>query len=95
MSDEPVVDGTGGFDVFDALTTVAAGLSAAVRDGIARRASRYDLVLAVIPAAFLAAVAVGAALSLPPEVAMLGAAAVGAVALGDALFVNPPDGTGR
>lgn len=56
--------------------------------------SRYDLVLAVIPAAFLAASLLGAALPVGPREAMVGAALVGALVLVDALFVHPPRGTG-
>ena len=82
-------------NVVETLTTVAVGLSATVRDRIVRRTTRYDLVLAVIPVAFLAAVAAAHLLAVPPETTMLGAAAVGALALCDALFVNPPDGTNR
>jgi len=81
--------------VFETLTTVVAGLSATVRDRIARRTTRYDVVLAVIPAAFLVAALAAHLLAVPPETTMLGAAVVGTLALADALFVNPPDGAGR
>lgn len=55
-----------------------------------RRLSRYDLVLAVVPVAFLVGLlAVGLA-DVPFRVAMTSAAAVGALALVDGLFLNPP-----
>lgn len=55
-----------------------------------RTLSRYDLLLLVIPAAFLAALLVAqiSSLSLPPV--MAAASVVGALALADGLFVNPP-----
>lgn len=55
-----------------------------------RRLSRYDLLLAVVPTAFvLGLLAVGLA-DVPFRVAMSSAAAVGALALVDGLFLNPP-----
>lgn len=58
--------------------------------GIRHRLSRYDLLLAVVPAAFvLGLLAVGLA-DVPFRVAMSSAAAVGALALLDGLFLNPP-----
>ena len=54
------------------------------------RLSRYDLLLAVVPAAFLLGLlAVGLA-DVPLRVAMSSAGAVGALALIDGLFLNPP-----
>lgn len=55
-----------------------------------RRFSRYDLLLAVVPTAFvLGLLAVGLA-DVPFRVAMSSAATVGALALVDGLFINPP-----
>jgi len=52
--------------------------------------SRYDLVLAFIPVAFLMSVVLSFVLSVPFRTTLTGASAVGALALLDALFVNPP-----
>lgn len=61
-----------------------------------RGLSRYDLVLAVIPAAFLAGILVSAVAGLPPRLGLVGAGVVGALALADGLFLNPPRrSTGR
>lgn len=56
--------------------------------------SRYDLVLAVIPAAFLLSLLAGYLLSVPSRTALVAGAAVGLVAMMDGLFRNPPEGTG-
>ena len=55
-----------------------------------RRFSRYDLILAAIPTAFLLAVVAGRFLSIPTHVVLTGATGVGVLALVDGLFVNPP-----
>ncbi|SFR99104.1 hypothetical protein SAMN05216559_2155 [Halomicrobium zhouii] len=55
-----------------------------------RRVSRYDLVLAVIPTAFLLAGIASLFVSAPTRVVLTGAAAVGLLALVDGMFVNPP-----
>ncbi len=55
--------------------------------------SYYDLVLAFVPVAFVVAILLGRLLSLPPHVAMAGAAAVAVLALFDALYLNPPQGS--
>jgi hypothetical protein len=52
--------------------------------------SRYDLVLALIPVAFLVSVVLGYLLSVPLRTTLTGASAVAALALLDALFLNPP-----
>lgn len=52
--------------------------------------SRYDVVLAVIPAAFLLAALASQLLPVAPRTMLVGAAAVGLLALVDAMFVNPP-----
>ena len=52
--------------------------------------SRHDLVLAVIPSAFLVAMLVGTLLGLSTEMVLVGAAMIGIAALLDALFLNPP-----
>jgi len=54
--------------------------------------SRYDLLLAVIPAALCCALLVGHLLSLSPRVALVGGAAVGLLAMVDGLFRHPPHG---
>jgi len=50
----------------------------------------YDLVLAVIPIAFLVSVLVGHLLSIPTRTALIAASVVGTLAMIDALFFNPP-----
>lgn len=60
------------------------------RLNVRRRVSRYDLVLAVIPTAFLVAGLLGQFVSAPTHVVLTGATVVGALALVDGLFVNPP-----
>lgn len=54
------------------------------------RLTRYDLVLAVIPTAFLLGLLATGLAGVPPRVAMGSAAAIGALALVDGLFLNPP-----
>ena len=56
--------------------------------------TRYDLVLAVIPVALLAASLVHVVLSVPFVAALASAALVSGIAVADALFVHPPV-TGR
>ena len=56
--------------------------------------SRYDLVLAVIPMAFIFALLVGHLLSLPSRTALIAASVVGVLAMIDGLFRNPPENTG-
>lgn len=55
-----------------------------------RGLSRYDLVLAVIPAAFVLAVVVAELFGVPVRESLLAAAGVGGLAVVDAVFVNPP-----
>lgn len=55
-----------------------------------RRISRYDLVLAVIPAAFLLAGVASQFLAVPTHHVVAAATSVGVLALVDSLFVNPP-----
>lgn len=57
--------------------------------------SRYDLVLAVIPLAFLVALAVAHVGAAPFRSTLFAASIVGALALVDALFLNPPRISGR
>jgi len=52
--------------------------------------SRYDLVLAAIPVAFLAAGLASRFLPLEPNAALTAAALVCALVVLDGLFVNPP-----
>ncbi|QLH77145.1 hypothetical protein HZS55_07480 [Halosimplex rubrum] len=54
------------------------------------RFSRYDLLLLVIPAAFLLALVGSIVSPLPARVFVAGASVVGALAVADGLFVNPP-----
>lgn len=54
--------------------------------------SRYDLVLAVIPAAFVLAATLRTAVSLSSTTAVAAAAGLSALAVIDALFLNPPRG---
>jgi hypothetical protein len=56
--------------------------------------SRYDLVLAVIPTAFVFALLIGYLLSLPSRTALIAASVVGVGAMFDGLFRNPPENTG-
>lgn len=55
-----------------------------------RRASRYDLVLTLIPASFLIAAVLGMTLSVTATTAVTAAALVSSLAVIDALFLNPP-----
>jgi hypothetical protein len=54
------------------------------------RPSRYDIVLWVIPLAFLLALVAATVLSTPTEIPLVAASVVGALALFDGLFRNPP-----
>lgn len=67
-------------------------MSARERSALVRSVSRYDLVLAVIPLAFLLSGLAGVALSVPPHLWLAGGSVVGALAVADALFRNPPRG---
>lgn len=58
--------------------------------GVRRRIDRYDLVLAVIPAAFLFAGLVERFASVPTYLVVATATIVGVLALVDGLFLNPP-----
>lgn len=53
--------------------------------------TRYDLVLAVIPSAFVVALVAGHLLSLSATTSVVGASLVGALAVLDGLFLNPPE----
>lgn len=65
------------------------------RSGPSRSLSRYDLLLAFMPAIFLASIVVGNLLSLGVQTALTGASLVGVITLIDALFLHPPKGAGR
>jgi len=52
--------------------------------------SRYDLVLAVIPAAFAIALLVNAVFSVPLRATLPASSIVSALALADGLYFNPP-----
>jgi len=54
------------------------------------RLSRYDLLLLVIPAAFLAALVVSQVSSFDLSTMLVPASVVGALAVADGLFRNPP-----
>jgi hypothetical protein len=60
------------------------------RPGFLGSLSHYDLVLAVIPVAFLVSVLVGHLLPVSTRTALLAAATIGTIAMIDALFFNPP-----
>lgn len=60
-----------------------------------KRLSRYDLVLAVIPTAFLLAVLASELLGLAPRTLLGAAGLVGALAVADTLFLNPPTSGSR
>ncbi|WP_336003245.1 hypothetical protein [Halorientalis halophila] len=70
----------------DEITTARAGQ----QPRTPRTLTRYDLVLALIPAVFLLSVVLAHFLGIPMRTALLGASSVGGLALLDALFVNPP-----
>jgi hypothetical protein len=53
--------------------------------------TRYDLVLAIIPSAFIVALLAGHVLSLSMEASVVFASVVGVLALVDGLFLNPPE----
>jgi hypothetical protein len=53
-------------------------------------ATRYDLLLAVVPAVFLVGVVASHLASLPPRTGLAGASLVAGLAVVDALFRNPP-----
>lgn len=67
-----------------------------LRDGtgrltrLRRRATRADLVLAVIPAAYLVAALLGSTLSVSATTAVSAAALLSGLVVLDALFLNPP-----
>lgn len=61
-------------------------------DDLGVQFSRYDAVLAAIPAAFLTAAVAAGLLAVPVEWSVALAGAVGSLAVADALFVNPPVG---
>ena len=61
-----------------------------LRDLADIRPSRYDLLLWVIPTAFLLALVISTVLSTPVEQTLVAASVVGVLALLDGLFRNPP-----
>ena len=61
------------------------------RDDPAAVPSRYDLVLAVVPLAFLGGGLSSVVAGVPWETGVLGGATVGLIAVADALFVHPPE----
>lgn len=65
-----------------------AGIASLV--GLRRRASRHDLVLAIIPVAFLFAGVLGTTMPVGSMTAVMAGALVSGLAMLDALFFNPP-----
>jgi hypothetical protein len=59
-----------------------------------RPVSRYDLILAAIPLAFVTAILAAVVLGVPLRSTMGAASLVGALAVGDAIFRNPPTNSG-
>ena len=57
--------------------------------------SRYDLLLGVIPAAFVVSVLVGHFMSVPIQVSVAVGSLVGAGVVVDGLFLNPPVSSGQ
>lgn len=57
-----------------------------------RRATRYDVVLAVIPVALAFGILIGTATAVPTSLAVAAASLIGVFAVVDALFINPPKG---
>lgn len=62
----------------------------ALQSNVTVSLSRYDLVLAVIPTAFVVAVLASHLLSVPPRTLIVAASLVAALAVVDGLFFNPP-----
>lgn len=60
------------------------------RDRSPTTVSRYDLVLAIIPAAFVVALLASVFLSLPLRTVLPASSLVGVLALADSLYLNPP-----
>lgn len=56
--------------------------------------SRYDIVLASIPLAFLAMIGASWLFNIPPEVAMLSASLLGILAMLDGMVLRPPNSHG-
>ncbi|MEM4780572.1 MAG: hypothetical protein QXG03_03275 [Halalkalicoccus sp.] len=52
--------------------------------------SRYDLLLGIVPAAFVLAVLASATLAISVHAALVFASLVGALAIADAIALNPP-----
>ena len=74
-------------------TTPTDRIASRTTDG-AIAVSRYDLVLAVVPVAFLLAFAAGLLSSIPLHAAMAIGSLAGTAAVADALFVDPPGDAG-
>ena len=74
--------GRPGQDPFDALVDVLAAVN------------RYDLVLGIIPIAFVVALSAASVLSLPITHTLLIAAIIGVITIVDACYLNPPVGQG-
>lgn len=59
---------------------------------VARRVTRYDLVLTVIPVALALGALLGTSPAVPAPTAVAAASVIGGLAVIDALFLNPPRG---
>ena len=53
-------------------------------------ATRYDLALGIVPSAFAVALVAASVLGIPVQYALLPAAIVGAMVVGDVYYLNPP-----
>lgn len=60
------------------------------RTAVLARCSRYDLVLGLVPVAFVLGLLATGVAGVPIRISLAGAAGVGALAMIDALFLNPP-----
>lgn len=70
-------------------------MTASTNSGMARNRrrttlSRYDLVLAVVPAAFVVALLSTLIFSIPLRATLPASSLVGVLALADTLYLNPP-----
>lgn len=61
-----------------------------VTTSLVPKVTRYDLLLALVPAVFVVGVVASHLASLPPRVGLAGASLVAGLAVVDGLFRNPP-----
>ena len=69
----------------------SAGISNTIRGIVRPKVSRYDLVLAAIPVAFLLSGLVGSVVEISIEASVALASVVCLLAIVDGLFLNPPE----